>query len=90
MPIDWTHPIAANAITFLELVQPRSVIPMHYWSQAAKAGFLSLLAEKNGPGAKRFLVEELDRPDYAIDSVDKGDAATRVISLEPAPWPTVA
>ena len=90
LPIDWTHPIAAKAASFVELLRPRTLIPIHYWSRQAKTDFLSLLSEKNEPGAKRFLVEELDRPDYAIDSVDKGDAATRVISLEPAPWPTVA
>jgi len=85
LPIDWTHPIAANAVTFLELVQPRSVIPMHYWSQAAKAGFLSLLAEKNGPGATRFLIEEPGRADYAIGAGGHCASVT-VISLEPAPW----
>jgi L-ascorbate metabolism protein UlaG (beta-lactamase superfamily) len=87
LPIDWTHPIAAKAASFVELLRPRIVIPIHYWSRQAKTDFLSSLSGKNEPGAKRFLVEELDRPDYAIDSVGNGDAAIRVIGLEPAPWP---
>jgi L-ascorbate metabolism protein UlaG (beta-lactamase superfamily) len=86
LPIDWTHPIAAKAAAFVEFLQPRSVIPMHYWSQEAKAGFLSLLAEKNEPGATRFVIEELGRPAYAIDSADTRSAAVSVISLEPASW----
>ena len=87
LPIDWTHPIAAKAVAFIELVQPRTVIPMHYWSQKAKTDFLSLLSAKNEPGAKCFLIEEPRRPDYAIDNVSDRGAAISVISLEPAPWP---
>ena len=90
LPIDWTHPIAAQAVAFVELLQPRIVIPMHYWSQAAKAGFLSLLAEKNAPAEKRFLIEEPGRPDFTLEGVGDRDAAIRVISLEPAPWPAAA
>ena len=86
LPIDWTHPIAAKAASFVELLRPRIVIPIHYWSRQAKTDFLSLLSGKNEPGAKQFLVEELDRPDYAIDNVGNGAASTRVISLEPAPF----
>jgi L-ascorbate metabolism protein UlaG (beta-lactamase superfamily) len=86
LPIDWTHPIAAKAASFVELLRPRTVIPIHYWSRQAKTDFLSLLSGKNEPGAKQFLVEELDRPDYAIDNVGNGAASTRVISLEPAPF----
>jgi L-ascorbate metabolism protein UlaG (beta-lactamase superfamily) len=86
LPIDWTHPIAAKASAFVELLRPRTVIPMHYWSGQAKTDFLSLLSEKNEPGAKRFLVEEPGCPDCAIDDVGDRDAAIRVISLEPASW----
>ena len=90
LPIDWTHPIAAKAVAFVELLQPRVVIPMHYWSGQAKADFLSLLSEKNKPGAKRFLIEELGRPDYAIERAGDRGAAISVIGLEPAPWAIVS
>jgi L-ascorbate metabolism protein UlaG (beta-lactamase superfamily) len=86
VPIDWTHPIAAGAVAFVELLQPRTVVPMHYWSRQAKADFFSLLSQKNEPGAKRFLIEQLGLPDYAIDSAGAHAAAVSVISLEPAPW----
>jgi L-ascorbate metabolism protein UlaG (beta-lactamase superfamily) len=86
LPIDWTHPIAAKAVAFVELVQPRTVIPMHYWSGQAKVAFLSLLSEKNEPGAKHFLVEEPERPDYTIDKAGDRGSAISVISLEPEPW----
>jgi L-ascorbate metabolism protein UlaG (beta-lactamase superfamily) len=86
LPIDWMHPIATDAAAFVELLQPRTVIPIHYWSGQAKADFLAALSGKNEPGAKRFLIEKPDRPDYAIESARGSDGATRVISLEPAPW----
>jgi L-ascorbate metabolism protein UlaG (beta-lactamase superfamily) len=86
VPIDWTQPIAAHAAAFVELLRPHAVIPMHYWSEQAKAAFLALLKEENSRGEKRFLIEELERPDYAIDRVSDRDAAIRVISLEPAPF----
>jgi len=86
LPIDWTHPIAAKAAAFVDLLQPRCVIPMHYWSEQAKSDFLAALAEKNSPAEKRFAIEKPGRPDYAIESAGKSDAAIRVIGLEPAPW----
>jgi L-ascorbate metabolism protein UlaG (beta-lactamase superfamily) len=86
LPIDWTHPIAAKAAAFVDLLQPRCMIPMHYWSEQAKSDFLAALAEKNSPAEKRYLIEKPGRPDYAIESAGKSDAAIRVIGLEPAPW----
>jgi L-ascorbate metabolism protein UlaG (beta-lactamase superfamily) len=87
LPIDWTHPIAAKAAAFVELVRPQTVIPMHYWSKQAKSDFLAALAEKNEPGRRQFLIEEPGRPDYAIESVARSDGVTKVIDLEPGPWP---
>ena len=87
VPIDWTHAIAAKAAAFVELLRPRAVVPMHYWSREAKAAFLALLEEENGEGKKRFLIEELGRPDYAIEGTGSDGDAVSVISLEPAPWP---
>ncbi len=86
VPIDWTQPIAAKAVAFVELVQPHAVVPMHYWSEQAKTNFLALLSEKNEPGAKRFLIEEPGLPDCTIDGAGARGTATRVISLEPAPY----
>lgn len=86
VPIDWTHPIAAKAAAFVGLLQPRTVVPMHYWGGQAKVAFLSLLSEKNEPGATHFLVEEPERPDYTIDKTGGRGSAISVISLEPEPW----
>jgi L-ascorbate metabolism protein UlaG (beta-lactamase superfamily) len=87
LPIDWTRPIASQAADFVELLRPRTVIPMHYWTGQARSDFFSLLAEKNKPGEKRFLIEQPGRPDWSIDGPGKEDAAIRVVGLEPAPWP---
>lgn len=83
VPIDWIHPIAARAVELVELLQPRRVIPMHYWSSQTKAVFLSLLEQENGRSDKHYLIEEFDRPDYAIDA---SAAPATVVSLEPAPY----
>ncbi|MHB8060321.1 MAG: MBL fold metallo-hydrolase [Gaiellaceae bacterium] len=85
LPIDWTHPITAQAVAFVELVQPHSVIPMHYWSEQAKSDFLSALAEKNSPAEKLFLIEKPGGADYVIEKIGRDDAAIKVIDLEPAP-----
>jgi L-ascorbate metabolism protein UlaG (beta-lactamase superfamily) len=81
LPIDWTHPIAARAAAFAELLQPRVTIPMHYWSGRARSEFLSQLREGG------FVVQELDSPDYSLDRAGEGDARAIVVGLEPAPWP---
>lgn len=85
LPIDWTHPIATEAAAFVDLLQPRSVIPMHYWSEQARGDFLSALTEKNSPAEKRFLIEKTGQADYAIGGGGHCTAVT-VISLEPAPF----
>jgi L-ascorbate metabolism protein UlaG (beta-lactamase superfamily) len=86
LPVDWTHPIATEAVAFVELLQPRTVIPMHYWSEQAKSDFLSALAKKNSPAEKRFLIEKPAGADYAFDRVSDHGAMISVISLEPAPY----
>lgn len=84
VPIDWMHPIAVKAVDFVGLLSPERVVPMHYWGAPAKVAFLSLLEQENGRNDKRFLIEELGRPDYAIDAPV---TPITVVSLEPAPHP---
>ncbi|MGD0273441.1 MAG: MBL fold metallo-hydrolase [Gaiellaceae bacterium] len=84
IPIDWMHPIAVKAAEFVDVLSPERVVPMHYWGPPAKAAFLSLLEQENSRGGKRFLIEELGRPNYAIDAPV---TPVTVVSLEPAPYP---
>jgi L-ascorbate metabolism protein UlaG (beta-lactamase superfamily) len=80
-PVDWTHPIAADAAAFVQLLHPRFAVPMHYWSDQAKADFLSQLRDGD------CLVEECHCPEYSLDAVRDHDAPITVVSLEPGPWP---
>lgn len=84
VPIDWTRPIARETVAFVGLLEPRRMIPMHYWSPPAKAGFLSLLEEKNAEVGTRYVIEEPGHPVYEIESARRrrGDSV-KVISLEP-------
>ena len=87
MTIDGPSDIAAQAATFLDLLAPARAIPMHYWSQEAKADFLTELRRLNRTGrggADRFTIAETGCSDFSLyaDSPPRG---TRVISLEPSP-----
>lgn len=87
MTIDGTSEIAAQAETFLDLLAPARAIPMHYWSQEAKADFLTELRRLNRSGraeADRFTIAETGCSDFSLYA-DAPARGTRVISLEPSP-----
>jgi L-ascorbate metabolism protein UlaG (beta-lactamase superfamily) len=81
VPVDWTHPIAADAAAFVELLHPRVAIPMHYWSEQARSEFLSHLRERE------CLIQEYRCPDYSLDAARAHEVPITVVTLEPGPWP---
>lgn len=83
LPVDWTHPIADKAASFVELLSPARVVPMHYWGPPARAAFISLIAERDGQGGKRVLIDEVAGPAFSLDAPA---TPITVVGLEPAPW----
>jgi len=77
VPIDWTKNIVAQAIEYVNFLQPRQVIPIHYWSPAIKSEFLTKL------GGQPYKIVEVDGPQYGIVVSESTTFANTVISLTP-------
>ena len=86
MPIGWTQNILELAEAFIDLLQPKRVIPMHYWSPESKQDFLTLLETQNGTAGKHYQIQRLDGAKYSLSTTDTSVTPISVISLEPGPF----
>lgn len=80
VPIDWKQDITLQAVSYVDFLRPKRVIPMHYWSPEVKARFLDSLEETN----RGYYIVESDRPDCRI-FVTQPTKAIEVISLNAGP-----
>jgi len=81
MTIDGPAPIWSQAVKFVEILQPKCVIPMHYWTEEHKSGFLNGCRKLN-VGEKKYILEITDAPEYILSS-GGSEKAVRIISLKP-------
>lgn len=79
-PIGWRRDILAPAEAYIAFLQPRRVIPMHYWAEADKVSFLAYLATTGRP----YHVTEPGGPCYALPA-PAAETGVEVINLSPAP-----
>ena len=86
VPIGWTRNILQEAEATVALLQPRRVIPIHYWSPAEKADFLALIADRNQTAGTTYQVQEIGSAEYDIWIDGAEVTPIQVISLEPAPF----
>jgi L-ascorbate metabolism protein UlaG (beta-lactamase superfamily) len=86
VPIGWTRNILQEAEATVALLQPRRVIPIHYWSPGEKADFLALLANGNQTAGASYQVQEIGSAEYDIWIDGAEVTPIQVISLEPAPF----
>lgn len=80
VPIDWKREITPQAVSYVEFLRPKRVIPMHYWSPEAKKRFLDSLKEAN----RGYYIIESGRPDCRI-FVTQPTKPVEVISLDAGP-----
>jgi L-ascorbate metabolism protein UlaG (beta-lactamase superfamily) len=86
VPIGWTQDIIREAEVTVALLQPRRVIPIHYWSPQEKTDFLAYLAAKNETAGVSYLVQEVGGAEYDIWIHGAYVMPIQVISLEPSPF----
>ena len=84
MTIQGVDPLIRQSEAFIDLLQPKRVIPMHYWSKEYKASFLNYLYIQNKKPKKNYHVEELGGAKYDVSSAAKKVEGIHVLSLEPA------
>jgi len=86
VPIGWTQHIIQEAEATVALLQPRQVIPIHYWSPEEKANFLAHLAARNEGAGASYHIQEIGSAEYDIWIDGAEVTPIQVISLEPAPF----
>jgi L-ascorbate metabolism protein UlaG (beta-lactamase superfamily) len=85
VPIESQEKFIPQVKAFLDLLRPRQVMPMHYWSEAYRDEFLVYLEARNGIGGRRYLIERVQGASHTLSTDDANNEATRVICLERAP-----
>ncbi len=90
MTIEGRQELIRQAEVFIDLLQPRRVIPMHYWSTEYKAAFLDYLQARNEVAGKSYRVHRVGGARYALSDSEVGVAPVQVISLDPAPFESTA
>lgn len=86
MTIQGTNQFIPEAELFVNILKPRHIIPMHYWTVAYKQEFLDHLTAEDGTDGKNYNIFESGAARFVLTS-DMADAApVQVISLSPAPF----
>lgn len=86
MTIGGRRDIIREAEAFIDLLQPKNVIPMHYWSPEYKADFLSYLENRSVSSGKQYSIQKPGSAQYVLSTSDKNTTPIRIISLDPAPY----
>lgn len=86
LPIQGIHRFIPEAERFIRLLNPKCVVPMHYWSPAYKTEFLNHLETQNVGADSIFAIEAQDGPQVHVKFEGDREKLIRVISLDPAPF----
>jgi L-ascorbate metabolism protein UlaG (beta-lactamase superfamily) len=84
MTIEGPSQFIPQAEAFIDVLQPKRVIPMHYWSPEYKAEFLNYLTFQNEISGRTYQIERTGNAEYTISGSDDESGGIRIISLDPA------
>ena len=85
MTIQGVSQFIPQAEEFIDFLQPRGVIPIHYWTPQYKADFLAHLESKNQTAEKSYQINRSKSSKFAVSTSDTSIVPIQIISLEPAP-----
>lgn len=84
MTIEGQSKFIPEAELFIDLFQPKRIIPMHYWSGEYKSDFLLYLEDQNNSG-KNYQIERINGSDFELNQSEIV-TPVKVISLERGPF----
>jgi L-ascorbate metabolism protein UlaG (beta-lactamase superfamily) len=84
MTVQGINGFIPRAETFVDFLQPKRIIPIHYWTRQYKADFLQHLEDQNQNAGKNYQIERRRGAKYALSASDTSTNPVKVISLEPA------
>ena len=74
LPIESTSKFIPQVEKFIELIHPKVVIPMHYWSDDYKLEFLKYTEEKAISEKKKYRTLKLDCAEYIYTKSERNDS----------------
>ena len=80
MPIEGTSKYIPQAESFINIVQPKIIIPMHYWSEAYKKDFFDYLHNQKD---KKYRIVNLNTSEFVYTYREKTDSIY-VININPS------
>ena len=83
MPIEGQSKFIPEAEEFIRLLQPRRIIPMHYWSDQYKEDFLVYLEEQNKNSSKKYQIQKFESSQVIISEMKVDESPIQIISLKP-------
>ncbi len=81
MTIEGRTQFIAEAEEFIRLIRPKRVIPMHYWSNDYKLGFLDYLREQNRANSGQYKIIEQNSSNYSYPNTKVQKGKIEVVSL---------
>ena len=84
MTIQGTNQFIPQTETFIDLIRPRRVIPMHFWSEEYREKFLQHLETQN-QDENKYEIFRLNSSEYTL-RIQKEMEPIQVISLKRAPY----
>lgn len=86
IPIGGNNELFDALTAFIELFQPKRVIPMQYQSLRAKEDFLDFLTKQNAASGTQYQLERVQGAQYTLTSGTHVSSSIMVISLDPQPF----
>lgn len=84
MPIEGKSQFIPQLKQFIEIIHPKTVIPMHYWSNEYKQDFLDYLRNDNFMSETRFKITSSDNSKFIYDGTTASDTIIHIISISPS------
>lgn len=84
MPIEGKTQFIPQAESFIALLKPKRIIPMHYWTQQYCEEFLDYI-EKQKSSKKSYYINKIDGPHYTLSST-RAENPIQIIKLTRAEY----
>ena len=84
MPIEGKQKFIPQTETFINLLKPQYVVPMHYWSEEYKTAFLNFLKKQNHSG-KRYQIIREKNAHFLFTGSSPSDSI-RIVTLNRQPF----
>ena len=84
MPIEGKSQFIPQLRQFIKIIHPKTVIPMHYWSNEYKQDFLNYLEDNNCMSETMFKITSIDDSKFIYDGTSASDTIIHILSISPS------